>query len=404
MRQRYTICDPSERGVRFRAVPRPIGIALLGAGWMGDVHSSSYRRVPFHYPECEGQARLVVVADEVEARARKAAEAYGYESFTTDWREALAHPEVDAISLTAPNFLHRDMAVAAAEAGKHLRAEKPLGRVPAETLEICEAVERAGVTLTVGLNYRHAPAVQHAAQLIAGGALGEPNHFRMQMVASYAASPKGALSWRFLRDQAGLGILGDLGSHALDLAQMLLGPIVRVTATSAILVPHRPVPAPGGTHFSVVEEGAELRDVENEDWVAALVEFERGVRGTIELSRVMVGADARYLFEVNGPDGSVSWNFERMNELELLARAPSGETGVARVLSGPSQPDFAAFQPGTGIQMGFDDLKVIEARIFLQSVADGQTRPPGVAEIASAARVLDAIDRSCRSSQWEDVR
>jgi predicted dehydrogenase len=184
---------------------------------------------------------------------------------------------------------------------------------------------------------------------------------------------------------------------------MLLGPIVRVTATSAILVPQRPVPAPGGTHFSVVAEGAELRAVENEDWVAALVEFERGLVGTVELSRVMVGADARYVFEVNGPEGSVSWNFERMNELELYARAASGEHGVARVLSGPSQPDFAAFQPGTGIPMGYDDLKVIEAQIFLQSVADGQTRPPGAAEIGSAARVLDAVDRSTRSGQWEGV-
>lgn len=370
---------------------------------MGDVHSSSYRRVPFHYPECEGRARLVVVADEVAERARRAAETFGYEGWTTDWHEALAHPDVEAVSLAAPNFMHREMAVAAAGAGKHLRAEKPLGRVPAETLAICEAVERAGVRLIVGLNYRHAPAVQHAARLIADGAIGEPNHFRMQMVASYAASPQGALSWRFLRDQAGLGILGDLGSHALDLAQMLLGPIVRASATSAILVPRRPVPSPGGTHFSVVEAGAELREVENEDWVAALVEFASGLRGTVELSRVMVGADARYQFEVNGTEGSVSWNFERLNELELYARSPSGDAGVARVLSGPSQPDFAAFQPGTGIQMGYDDLKVIEARLFLQSVADGHDRPPGVAEIASAARALDAIDRSSRSGLWEDV-
>jgi predicted dehydrogenase len=295
------------------------------------------------------------------------------------------------------------MAVAAAQAGKHLRAEKPLGRVPAETLEICEAVERAGVRCVVGLNYRHVPAVQHAARLIADGAVGDVNHFRMQMVASYAASPHGALSWRFRRDQAGLGILGDLGSHALDLAQMLLGPIVRVTATSAILVPRRPIPAPGGTHFSLVEEGAELGDVENEDWAAALVEFERGVRGTVELSRVMVGADARYSFEINGTEGSLSWDFERMNELGVLAHLATGEHGVARVMAGPAQPDFSAFQPGTGMQMGFDDLKVVEARLFLQSVADGRQRAPGTAEIASAARVLDAVDRSCASGRWEEV-
>ena len=382
---------------------RPVGIALLGAGWMGDAHSSSYRRVPFHYPDCDGQARLVVVADEVADRARRAAEVFGYERWTTDWREALAHPDVDAVSITAPNFLHREMALAAADAGKHLRAEKPLGRFPDETVEIAGAVERAAVRCIVGLNYRHAPAVQQAANLIAAGALGEVNHFRMQMVASYAASPRGALSWRFLRERAGLGILGDLGSHAFDLAQMLLGPIARVCATSAIVVPRRPLPVPGGTHFSVVDDGAELGDVENEDWVAALIEFERGVRGTVELSRVMVGADARYSFEVNGTEGSVAWNFERMNELELLATAASGDRGVARILSGPDQPDFAAFQPGTGIPMGFEDLKVIEARLFLQSVADGEQRAPGVREIAAAARVLGAVDRSCRSGRWEDA-
>jgi predicted dehydrogenase len=291
------------------------------------------------------------------------------------------------------------MAVAAAEAGKHFWGEKPLGALPQDTLAIAEAAEAAGIRTIVGLNYRNPPAVQHAKQLLDDGALGEPNHFRVQFLASYSANPRGALSWRFSRELAGHGILSDLGSHAIDLVQFLLGPIVRATATAAILIPRRPKVAPGtGTHFSVVEEEAELGDVENEDWCAALVELESGLRGTIELSRVTVGAEARYLFEVNGTGGAVSWNFERMNELELYR-----DGGYARVLMGPSHPDFARFQPGQGIAMGYDDLKVIEAARFLQSIADGEQREPGVREIAATARALDAIARSCESGRWEAV-
>lgn len=386
-------------------MPREIGIGLLGVGWMGELHSTSYRRVPTHFPDCDGRARLVIAADEVEERARVGAEHLGYGESTTDWREVIAHPEVEAVSICAPNFMHREMAIAAAEAGKHFWGEKPLGRVPAETAQIAAAAERAGVRTIVGLNYRHPPAVQHARALIAEGALGDVNHFRMQFLASYSADPRAALSWRFLRELAGYGILADLGSHAVDLAQFLLGPIVRVSATSAILIPQRPkVPMGAGTHFTVVEDAAELGAVENEDWVASLVEFENGLKGTIELSRVMVGAEARYVFEANGTRGAISWDFERMNELQVHLPLETGDSGSARVVMGPQHPDFARFQPGRGVPMGYDDLKVIEAYRFLQSIADGVQREPGVREILAAAKVLDAMARSFDSAAWEDVR
>jgi predicted dehydrogenase len=384
---------------------REIGIGLLGVGWMGRLHSASYLRVPYHYPDCEGVARLVVAADEVEARARQASEELGYARWTTSWREVVEDPEVEAVSITAPNFMHREMAVAAAAAGKHFWGEKPLGRFPAETAEIAAAAERAGIRTIVGLNYRHPPAVQHARRLVADGELGEITHFRMQFVASYSSNPKGALSWRFTRELAGLGILADLGSHAVDLAQFLLGPIVRVSASTSILIPRRPKLAMGeGTHFSVVEDAAELADVENEDWAAALVEFESGIKGTIEVSRVIVGAEARYVFEVNGTEGAVLWDFERMNELHVYSPLPSGDSGYARVLMGPGHPDFVRFQPGQGIPMGYDDLKVIEAHLFLESIADGVQREPGVREIAAAAAVIDAMVRSAESGSWEEVR
>ena len=226
-------------------------------------------------------------------------------------------PEVEAVSICAPNFLHREMALAAAAAGKHFWGEKPLGALPADTIEIARAAEAAGVRTIVGLNYRNPPAVQHARQLIADGELGEVNHFRMQFIASYSANPRGALSWRFSRELSGHGILSDLGSHAIDLAMFLCGPIVRATATSAILIPERPKVQMGtGTHFSVVEGDVELGPVENEDWCAALVEFESGLKGRSSCRASIVGAEARYWFEVNGTRGAVAWNFERMNELE----------------------------------------------------------------------------------------
>lgn len=369
---------------------------------MGTVHSAAYRRARLHYPDCEAVAQLVVAADESEPRAREAAELLGFEEWTTDWRAVVEHPEVEAVSITVPNDLHAEVAVAAAAAGKHIWIEKPVGRLPTDTAEIAGAVSAAGVLSVVGFNYRHAPAVRHAKHLVDSGALGSIDHFRSQWVAAYAASPKGALSWRFQRGRAGLGILGDLGSHAVDLAQFLLGPIESVTARTATVVAERPLPSGAGTHFDVVE-GGELAPVENEDVVWSIVRFERGVLGTIESSRVAVGPQARYAFEIHGSNGAVAWDFERMNELSVFLPLENGDRGYARVIMGPQHEPFQRFQPGPGLPMGYDDLKVIEAALFLDSIADGEQREPGVREALGAARVIAAMERSSASGAWEDV-
>jgi len=383
-------------------VAREVGIGLVGVGWMGSVHTEAYRRARFHYPDSPGIARLVAAADESEERARFAAEQLGYERWTTSWREVVEDPEVEAVSVTAPNDLHREVALAAAEVGKHLWIEKPVGRFPSETAEIADAVEAAGVRSVVGFNYRHAPAVRHARRLIDEDALGVVDHFRSQWVAAYAASPQGVLSWRFLRGKAGLGILGDLGSHAVDLAQFLLGPIERVTAMTETVVRERPLPSASGTHFDVVE-GGDLAAVENEDAVWSIVRFASGVTGTIEASRAAVGPQARYAFEVHGSKGALRWDFERMNELSLFLPLQNGDRGYSRVLMGPQHEPFGRFQPGPGLPMGYDDLKVIEAALFLRSVVDGEQLEPGVAEALAAARVVAALERSAASGAWETV-
>jgi predicted dehydrogenase len=383
-------------------VARTVGIGLVGVGWMGAVHSAAYRRARHHYPDCAGVGRLVIAADESEQRIHEATTLLGFEQATRDWHEVVEHPQVEAVSITVPNHLHAEVALAAAAAGKHVWIEKPVGRLPSETAEIAAAVESAGIRSIVGFNYRHAPAVQHARHLIDTGSLGIVDHFRSQWVAAYAASPKSARSWRFRRDSAGLGILGDLGSHAVDLAQYLLGAIESVTARTATIVAQRPLSSREGTHFDVVETG-EFAPVENEDAVWSIVRFERGVIGTIEASRVAVGPQARYAFEVHGSEGAVAWDFERLNELSVFLPLVSGDRGYARVVMGPQHEPFGRFQPGPGLSMGYDDLKVVEAALFLQSVADGEQREPGVREALAAARVVAALERSSASGVWEPV-
>lgn len=381
---------------------RTVGIGLVGVGWMGQLHSVAYRRCRDHFPDCAGVARLVVAADEDPERAAAAVERLGYERAVEDWHLVVEDPEVEAVSIATPNRLHRDVAVAAARAGKHVWVEKPVGRFPAETAEVGDAVAAAGVRSLVGFNYRHAPAVRHARELIASGALGEIDHFRSQWIAAYAADPRGVLSWRFLRDEAGLGILGDLGSHAVDLAQCLLGPIETVTARTETVVRERPLPTGAGTHFALVEGGPRA-PVENEDVAWSIVRFASGVTGTIEASRVAVGPQARYAFEAHGSQGALAWDFERMNELQLFRPDDAGDAGYARVLMGPRHEPFGRFQPGPGLPMGYDDLKVIEAARFLESIVDGAQREPGVREALAAARVVAAMARSAASGQWEPV-
>jgi predicted dehydrogenase len=384
-------------------VARDIGIGLVGVGWMGRVHSASYRRVPFHYPECAGRAHLVVAADESEARRQGAVDELGYARATAEWREVVDDPEVEAVSIATPNHLHREVALAAADAGKHFWIEKPVGRSLTETADVAAAADAAGVRTIVGFNYRQAPAVRHAAELISSGALGTIHQYRSQFIAGYAANPHGALSWRFLRAYAGQGILGDLMSHAVDMAQFLLGPIERLVAHTETTVTERPVLAMGeATHFAVVE-GGELAPVENEDTALSLVRFESGVTGTIEASRVTVGPQARYALEVHGEHGAVGWDFERMNELQVYLPLENGDSGYARVLMGPEHPSYAHFQPGAGLPMGYDDLKVVEASLLLQSIADGVQREPGVREALAMAQVLAAMERSAESGSWEAV-
>jgi predicted dehydrogenase len=319
---------------------REIGKGMVGLGWMGQVHTRSYRRLFDHYPDCELVPRLVIATDVVEDRAHYAVERQGYERWTSAWREVVEHPEVEAGSITVPNYLHREVAVAAAEAGKHIWLEKPCGRHPWETAEIGRAVEKAGMKSMIGLVYRHAPAVEYARGLIATGELAEITHYRGFFLTDDSAVPGGVLTWRFKNEYAGLGVLGDLMPHAADMARNLLGPITRVSAQRETFIRQRPEAPMGASHFATAAGGKTV-PVENVDFASSLVRFEKAARWTLETSRVCVGPHVRMSFEVNGSRGALAWDFQRLNELEVYR---AGERGYRTVFAAPGMGDFASFQ------------------------------------------------------------
>lgn len=385
-----------------------IGVGLISVGWMGKLHARAYSSVPYVYPELDIAPRLVVAADTEQSRVDFATSVLGFERGTTDYREVLNDPEVDVVSICAPNFLHAEMAIAAAEAGKHFWIEKPAGRSLAESAAIQAAVERSGVRTSIGFNYRHAPAIEHVRQLVLDGRLGDITNVRASFLAGYAAEPNSALSWRFERELAGSGVLADLFSHAVDLCQYTLGAIGEITAATSIMFETRPKLSMGkGTHFDVIE-GGEMGTVENEDYAAALVRFAgtggtRKTVGTIEASRVAIGPECGYRLEIYGTEGSAKWDFERMNELQVVLGRGNEEQGYTTVIASPKHGEYARFQPGPGNALGFDDLKTIEAKKFLTAVAGGAELNSNIHDAVAVAAVIEAAEQSASSRGWHAV-
>ncbi|KUN38530.1 myo-inositol 2-dehydrogenase [Streptomyces longwoodensis] len=380
-----------------------LGVAVVGFGWMGRVHTQAYGRLPHHFPQLPVRPELVVVADEVPGRAEEAAGRYGFASATRDWREVAADPRVAAVSVTAPNFLHREIGVAMAEAGKHLWIEKPVGLTAEDARAVADAVRAAGVQGTVGFNYRNAPAVETARRMVAAGDIGTVTHVRIRLFSDYAAHPDGALTWRYERRRGGSGVLGDLASHGVDLARFLLGEIVSLTADTAVFVPERARPV-GATAGHSRATGGAPGPVENDDYVSCLLRFASGARGVLEASRVSVGEQNAYGFEVHGTTGALFWDYRRMGELGVSRGTAYQDQPVSTVYVGPGDGEYGAFQPGAANSMGYDDLKVIEAYHFLRSVSEGTPYGPTLADAVASATALDAMTRSARRRTWVDLR
>ena len=382
---------------------RRIGVGLVGFGWLGQAHARSFARIRTLVPDRPFEPRMVACSDTDPGRLEEAIGAFGFDHGDTDWRAVVDDPRVDVVVVAAPNMVHLEVIEAAAEAGKHVFCEKPVGGTPEQTTRAARAVREAGVISGVGFNYRWAPLVQYVRTCIAAGDLGRITNYRGRFFAMYGADPLGTLSWRYRLDQAGHGASSDLLSHAVDLAHMLAGPITRVVGTTATVISERPLPSAAGTHFSRGAAGDPTGAVTNEDYAGMLCEFASGALGSFEAGRAIVGPEGQMAFDVYGTEGAAAWTFERLNELQLFRGGDGLASGYTTVLGGDRFPHHGLFAPGNANGIGYEDLVTIEDLEFCRAVAEERPFAPGFEDALAWAQVQAALLRSVQSGRWEPV-
>jgi predicted dehydrogenase len=383
------------------AARQRIGVGVIGLGWLGRAHTRSLARIPMLFADRAYDPVLVVCADPAPGVADEAVATFGFERGTGDWRRVIDDPAVDVVWIAAPNMLHVELVEAAAQAGKDVFCEKPVGGTPEQTARAERAVRRAGVIGGVGFNYRWAPLVRYTAELLAAGELGTLTNYRGRFFSMYGADPLGVLSWRFRLDEGGYGVTSDLLSHAVDLAHYLAGPITRVVGTTATFIPERPVGA--GSHYGRGSADDPRGAVTNEDYAGMLCEFASGARGSFEASRSIVGPESQMAFDVHGTAGAAGWNLEKLNELELYRATDDRGSGYTRVYGGERFPPHGVFVPGSANGIGYEDLVTIEDAAFCAAVAERRPFSPGFGEALAWVSVQAALLRSAESGRWEDV-
>lgn len=380
-------------------------VAIIGGGWMGHVHARAYARVSQHWADLSIQPRVVAVADTSAEVVNDFQLRHHVPAAHADWRELLQDPEIHAVSVTAPNFLHAEIGVEVANAGKHLWIEKPVGLTKADAQAVADAIRANGVVGCVGFNYRQVPAVAKARNLIKSGAIGVVTHARIQLLTDYAAHPGSPLSWRYALERGGHGVLGDLASHGIDMLRHLLGDIEALFAQTATYIPERPIAEAGG-HYSVLDPttpGLAFGTVENEDYVVALCRTKSGVLAICEANRSAVGEQNNYAFDVHGTKGLVRWDFRRPGELQVSTGEQYSGQPTSVEFSGPGDGAYDAFQPGAGIAMGFDDTKVIEALHFVRAIAGDASAHATLDDAVASAAALDAMVTSAETRKWVSV-
>jgi len=361
---------------------REIGIGMLGYAFMGKAHANAFRKISYLTWPPPLEPRLVAIAGRDEEAVAEAADRYGFARWTTDWRELVRDPEIQLFDNLGPNALHAEPTIAAAEAGRHVVCEKPLGRDAAESHEIWSRVAATGVKHMCAFNYRFVPAVRLARELIEGGELGELRHFRGRYLQDWGDTD--ADLWRFDRAAAGSGALGDLAAHVVDLARYLVGEIAAVSGFLRTFVPGREV----------------------DDAVEATAEFESGAVGTLEATRLALGRRNAFQWEINGTKGSLYFDMERLNELQVFRADGDRARGFKTVLVSEADHPFWEHWWPPGHIVGWGDTFVHELHHFLAAIAaDADVGPHGATfeDGYRAAEVCDAIMRSGAEGRREVI-
>ena len=364
-----------------------IGVGLIGTGYMGKCHALAWNAVASVFGDVE-RPRLVGLAEiDADLARRKAAE-LGFAASTGNWRNLLADPEIDVISITTPNQFHAEMAIAALEAGKHVWCEKPMATSLADAERMLSAQRSSGKAAVMGYNYIQNPLVRHMAGLIGGGAIGDVTHIRVEMDEDYMADPAEPFYWKS-EARSGYGALDDFAVHPLSLLSVLVGLPLEVMTDMAKPYADRPT-----------REG-KRRPVENHDIANVLLTFESGVSGVLMANRSAWGRKGRIFVQIYGSNGSILYDQERMNEFQLYDRAGQpANHGFRTVLTSGSHPVYDRFIPAPGHGLGFNDLKVIECRELLSTIAGRPAHAIDFGTGLEIERTVHAMAQSHFERRW----
>jgi len=386
---------------------RALNVAMIGGGFMGKAHALAYAGVPmFFWPPPAIPVRKVLV-DATDELASVGALRYGFERSSSDWRAVVTDPDVDIVDIVTPNNLHAEIAIAAAAAGKHIICEKPLARSGDEALTMLDAVEKAGVTHMVAFNYRRTPAVAMAKKLIDEGAIGDVINFRGTYLQDWSADPDGPLSWRFQKEIAGSGALGDIASHVVDIARYLVGEVTAVNAILKTWIADRPTQEGGLDQLGAAQKLTDRprAKVDVDDEVLTMIRFESGAVGSLEATRNAHGRNNFLTFEVHGTQGSILFDYEHRDQLQVaFADDPPDRKGFRTIFTGPAHPYGDGLWPIPALGIGYGETKIIEARDFLEAIVNGTEPSPSFLDGYRIERIADAISASADSEAWERVR
>jgi predicted dehydrogenase len=360
---------------------------------MGKAHAIAFNAVSSVFGDIlRPQLRLLCDLDALRTKAK--AEEFGFVRWTTDWRALVTDPSVELVAITTPNHWHREMAEAALAAGKHVYCEKPMALSLMDAEAMAAAAAKSDRITLLGYSFAKNPALFSAKRLLDEGLIGRVFDFRGFIDEDYIADPDLPWTWRLRRQQAGLGVLGDITCHLISIAHFLLGPISSLSALVETV--HKRRPDQNGS--------AEQREVENEDLARALVRFRSGVGGIVASSRIAHGRKNGIRIEIHGSRGTICFDQERMNELELyLADERRDLVGFRRILTGPEHPPYGLFCLAPGHSLGFNDLKIIEVAHLLKAI-EGKEKPfPTFADGILIERVIHGFAEAARDGGWIEL-
>lgn len=368
---------------------RDIGFGVIGAGYMGKAHSIALKAVGTVFntqlrPVCE------MLCATTEDGARNKADEYGFHRSTADWRTLVHDDRVEAVLIASPQWTHREIALAALDAGKPVFCEKPLGETVADSLAMVDAAERTGQPNMVGFNYIRTPASQLAHEMIEGGELGRIVNIRAEHTEDFLADPEAPGHWR-TRERSG-GNMGDLSPHIINAVRRLGGPIESLVADIQTVYADRP------------GDDGDREAVTNDDQANILCRFASGAMGCLNISRVATGRKMGYVYEITGSNGALRFDQEEQNALWFYDRtAPEGRAGFTKILTGPAHPDYVNFCLGPGHGTGYNDQIIIEIRDFLKAIETGKPVWPTFREGLEVNRVIAAAETSARDRRWVEV-